>query len=110
MITECRLTKDIPIGGFVVFLLALFGFMYLMYCEYKDRTNGEKEGTMLENVWICIFFLLLVGCVVISVVCVMNTDNSITKSEMGKKLIGGKFKEMKFGGRRIGGGKKKKCG
>lgn len=96
------ITKDIPIGAFIIFLLALFMFSYLLYREYIERNEENRKGDH-KDFWIAIFMFIIIGCIVGSVICVFKTDNSITRSDFGKQIINPtqKFHKLEFKGKRI---------
>jgi hypothetical protein len=81
--SDCEMTRHMPTGAFVVFVGALLIFSYVLFDDYQ-KTNNERSTE--ENVWITIFFVLLIACVVISGLCVVRINKKINNSEFGKKI------------------------
>ena len=81
--TECELSRNMPVGAFVVFVGALLIFSYVLFDDYQ-KTNNQRSNE--ESMWIFIFFGILIICVLVSGMCIIRSNRMIGKSKMGKKL------------------------
>lgn len=81
--SDCEITRHMPTGAFIVFVGALLIFSYVLFDDYQ-KTNNERSTK--ESIWIIIFFLLLIGCVIISGLCVIKLNKKINNSVFGKKI------------------------
>lgn len=82
MENNCPITRNMPIGAFVVFSGSLLVFTYL----YIMENNDKNERPNIENIWIGLFFLLLISCMCVSGVCMLRSNTSIKNTKMGKKV------------------------
>ena len=89
---ECELTKNMPIGAFIVFTGSFAIFLYLLYDDYKKTKENERSAE--ETIWIYIFFFMLITCIVISGMCIFNSNSF---GILGKANVNKRVKKLKNG-------------
>ena len=78
---ECEITKNMPISAFVVFIGSFIIFLYLLFDDISKTEDGQRSTE--DTVWIYIFLLLLVGCIIISGMCIVKNN---PRSPINKKI------------------------
>jgi len=69
---EPTLIKSIPVGALIVFIGSFFIFLYLL--KLDNDCEDSKERNVEETIWIGIFFTMLLSCIVISALCIINSQ------------------------------------
>ena len=67
-VEHCPITRNVPISALAIFSVSLIIFVYI----YVTESAEEKQNrTTSESIWITLFFILLITCIVTSGVCVL---------------------------------------
>ena len=61
---DCAMTRNMPICAFVVFVGSFIIFLYTLKIDYDKTTISLR--TKEETIWIFIFFIILLSCVIVS--------------------------------------------
>ena len=80
---DCEMTRNMPIGAFVVFVGALLIFSYILFDDYQ-KTNNDRSTE--DSIWITIFFIILILCVLVSGVCVLRLNKKLGDTQFGKTV------------------------
>jgi len=81
---EHELSKNMPISAFIIFVGSFIIFLYLLYDDYT-KTEADQRP-INETVWIYIFFILLIICIIVSGMCVLNSRPEFKINKNIKKI------------------------
>ena len=75
--TDCPITRNMPVGAFIVFVGSFFIFLYILSIDYNETRINEQSKE--ETIWIGIFFIMLLSCVIVALVCIVKSNKYIGK-------------------------------
>ena len=99
-----NIVQNAPIGAFIIFTGALIIFTYLLV---KDKKETDEERPKADEIWIGIFFSILILGVIMTGFYVFRSHPMFTTSVEGKKinkkldLLKEKFSNFNFIGKKI---------
>ena len=80
---DCTITKNAPIGAFIIFTAALIIFIYLLVQD-KEHTNEDRPKK--DEIWISVFFAIIIIGVLTTGFYVFRSHPIITNSTQGKQI------------------------